>query len=46
MGMIGLGGGVRPVENKILKATEQGAKAQQDTAESTGAILGIFEQIQ
>jgi hypothetical protein len=45
MGMIGLGGGVRPVENKILKATEQGAKAQQDTAESTGAILGIFEEI-
>ncbi len=45
MGMT-VSGGVRPVENKLLKATEEAATSQKKTAEYTGEILGIFEEIQ
>jgi len=45
MGMIGLGGGVRPVDDKMLKKQEEGNKNTERAAVATEAVQGIFEQI-
>ncbi len=43
MGMIGLGGGVRPVENKMLKKQEEGNKNTERAAVAIEAVQGWFE---